>query len=250
MKTKSPENLPLIDSIDSKIFGFNVGVLSSSFKISSTSLERALAWMMENSCRLISISIPTDRLEEINILQHSGAKIVDFSLNMVLPNLLRRPRNLAKVNVRLAEFNDKHRVRAISETIFEFGRYHRDPEFPCHLANKRFAFFIESAIDSPKEGECVFVAEHGGQVSAFMIVQKNGGTAQWQLGGVAGDESTALLGPLFFSGIADALEAMGFKSARAKISAANTSVLNLYSNMGFLATKPEWIFHLHHRNLN
>ena len=249
LETTLIENLPKIDSIDSKLFGFNVGLLNSDAKVSMHTLEASLGWMSENSCRLISISIAPDRLDEISLLQYAGAKAVDLSLTMLLPNLSRRPRNLKKVEVRLSEKKDKERVKNIAGSIFEFGRYHRDPEFPNQLANKRFEFFIENAIDCPKEGECVFVAEHAGQVSAFMIVQRFGGAARWQLGGVAPDESTAMLGPLFFSGVADALESKGFKSARAKISAANTGVLNLYSTMGFIATKPEWVFHLHKREI-
>jgi hypothetical protein len=239
--------LPSIDPIDSNLFGFNVATLSAGPKITPEKLESTFDWMDDNSCRLVSISIGPDRLDEVTMLQKAGAKIVDFSLTMLLPSLSRRPRNLNSVFVRLADACDKMQVLNIAGSMFEFGRYHRDPEFPKKLADQRFNFFIENAINAPKEGECVFVAEHADQVAAFMIVQRVAQCAQWQLGGVASEEGTAMLGPLFFSGIADLLEKNGFKSARAKISAANTGVLNLYSTMGFLATKPEWVFHIYNR---
>jgi hypothetical protein len=238
---------PAVDPIDSGIFGFNVGVLDSDAEISCKKLDDIHEWMSHSACKLVSVSLSPDRLNEILLLQQNGARIVDQALTMLLPKISRRALSLNKVPVRPANSDDKKQILEIAGSIFQFGRYHCDPLFPKNLANSRFGFFAEKAIDNPNEGQVVYVAEHDNEVSAFMITQQIGHSNHWQLGGVDLRESSAMLGPLFFAGLADLLEKKGTKSLRAKISAANTGVLNLYSRMGFMATKPEWVFHIYAR---
>jgi hypothetical protein len=240
-------SFPAVDPIDSGIFGFNVGVLDSNAEISGKKLDEIHEWMSHSACKLVSVSLSSDRLDEILLLQQSGARIVDQALTMILPKISHRAQSPNKVPVRPVKTDDKKRILEIAGSIFQFGRYHRDPLFPRNLANSRFVFFTEKAIANPDVGQVLYVAERDKEVSAFMITQQIGHSNQWQLGGVDLRESSAMLGPLFFAGLADMFEKMGTKSLRAKISAANTSVLNLYSRMGFIATKPEWVFHIYPR---
>jgi hypothetical protein len=48
---------------------------------------------------------------------------------------------------------------------------------------------------------------------------------------------------MLFAGTLDALEAEGVRSVTAKISAANTGVMNIYSHLGFVASLPEFTYH-------
>jgi len=238
---------PQIESNDSALFGFKVGFLRQDFAISLDSLTDVCKWMHQNDCRLVSISVGVGCLREMATLQACGAQVIDLNLTMVLPMASRRLRNIGNVKVRLACRQDLDAVLHIAGTEFEFGRYHRDPDFPRHLADERYKHFVRNAITRPQDGECVFVDECNEQINAFMVVRRSGRTAQWVLGGVKSDEGVAMLGPLFFSGVVNALATDSVRSMRAKISAANTNVLNVYSLLGFMATKPEWVLHLHNR---
>jgi hypothetical protein len=236
-----------VDHIDSALFGFKVGFLRPDLAITPDSLTDVCKWMDQNDCRLVSISVAVGRLAEMATLQHFGAQVIDLSLTMVLPMASRRLRHVGKVKVRLADGKDLDPILNIAGTEFEFGRYHRDPDFPRHLADERYKHFVCNAITQPQHGECVFVDECSEQINAFMVVRRSGRTAQWVLGGVRSDEAVAMLGPLFFSGVVNALATDSIRSMRAKISAANTNVLNVYSLLGFMATKPEWVLHLRNR---
>lgn len=238
---------PELDPIDSALFGFKVGFLGPGFTISPESLTHVSQWMNENECSLVSISVAVGRLGEMATLQRFGAQVIDLSLTMVLPMASRRLRHVGEVKVRLADGKDLDPILDIAGTEFEFGRYHRDPDFPRHLADERYKHFVRNAITQPQDGECVFVDECNEQINAFMVVRRSGRTAQWVLGGVKSDEGVAMLGPLFFSGVVNALATDSVRSMRAKISAANTNVLNVYSLLGFMATKPEWVLHLRNR---
>jgi hypothetical protein len=238
---------PEVDPIDSGLFGFKVGSLGPDFAITPDSVTDVCKWMDRNDCRLVSISVAVGRLGEMATLQRFGAQVIDLSLTMVLPMASRRLRHVGEVKVRLADGKDLDPILDIAATEFEFGRYHRDPDFPRHLADERYRHFVRNAITQPQDGECVFVDECNEQINAFMVVRRSGRTAQWVLGGVKSDEAVAMLGPLFFSGVVNALAADSVRSMRAKISAANTNVLNVYSLLGFMATKPEWMLHLRSR---
>jgi len=238
---------PELDPIDSALFGFKVGFLGPSFTISPENLTHVSEWMDENECSLVSISVAVGRLVEIATLQRYGAQVIDLNLTMVLPMASRRLRHAGGVKVRLADGKDLDPILDIVGTEFEFGRYHRDPDFPRHLADKRYEYFVRNAITQPQDGECVFVDDCKERINAFMVVRRSGSTAEWVLGGVKSDEGVAMLGPLFFSGVVDALVTDSIRSMRAKISAANTNVLNLYCLLGFMATKPEWVLHLRNR---
>jgi hypothetical protein len=48
---------------------------------------------------------------------------------------------------------------------------------------------------------------------------------------------------MLFAGTLDALEAEGVRLVTAKISAANTGVMNIYAHLGFLASAPEFTYH-------
>ena len=84
-----------------------------------------------------------------------------------------------------------------------------------------------------------------GDPTAFMFVETDGARAQWHLGGVSRTASNGLLGPMLFAGVLEALETEGIRSVTAKISAANTAVLNIYSALGFHAGQSEFTLHRH-----
>lgn len=233
---------------DSEVFEFPVGCLMLGNK-PLTAQEQAEAaeslsrWAAKTKASIISASVPAPALTWGEALAKLDFACIDFTLQMTLMSTKKRPRPALTGKVRLATPADHARIEAIAGTAFDFGRYHRDRRFPRALADKRFAAFVRKAMNQPGPGEKFFVLGPEGEPGAFMFVTAQDGRAQWWLGGVARDTANGLLGPMLFAGVLDALEAEAVRSVTAKISAANTGVLNIYSHLGFQASAPEFTFH-------
>jgi hypothetical protein len=230
---------------DSSCFGFNVGALKlteASTVAVSASLE---SWVREQNSVLTCASVPAARPESLYALECLGFLCVDMSLSMSLLNLKRRPRSISGGTVRLAVEEDFSAVECIAGSSFDYGRYHRDVRFPRHLADARFASWMASHLRQPTPGMRCYVMGPPGAPTAFMLAEVANKSVRWHLGGVSRQASNGLLGPLMFAGVLDVLEAEGIRSVAAKVSAANTAVLNIYSALGFHAGEPEFTLHLH-----
>jgi hypothetical protein len=233
---------------DTGVFGFPVGrlVLSETPPVGRELAEAAkslLAWARQSSPAIISASVPASRLAWGDALGALDFACIDFSLQMTLASMKKRPRPTVTAQVRPATAADHGGIEAMAGTAFDFGRYHRDRRFPRELANKRFAVWVRKSLQQPGPGMKFLVLGPVGRPNAFMFLEVKQDKAQLWLGGVAREASNGLLGPMLFAGMLDALEAEGVRSVAAKISAANTGVMNIYSYLGFLASMPEFTYH-------
>jgi hypothetical protein len=231
---------------DSEVFGFPVGEINffgATTSLIASSIIRE--WVQRSGCEVTVASVAASDLIFIHSLQKAGFVNIDTSLQANIINLKRRPTAIKPGAVRTCQEKDFAGVESIASTAFEFGRYHRDARFPRSLADKRFAVWVKQRLHTPKTGQHFFVMGEVGAPVAFMLVEVQGGHAHFQLGGVSREASNGLLGPFFFSGVLAKLEQDGVRSVKAKISAANTPVLNIYSALGFQTSKPEFTLHYH-----
>lgn len=234
---------------DSEVFGFPVGLLQVSGRISDPKAFTAFRqWVSDTGCVLTSVSLPALDLLHLQVMNIAGFKTIDLSLEVSLRNLKRRPRHLRPGSIRRADKEDFLGIKSIAATAFDFGRYHRDIRFPRPLADRRFALWVSNSLQTPKEGQRFYVLGRPGTPTAFMFVEIHDGRARWHLGGVSRDASNGLLGPLLFASVLNELESEGILSVKGKISAVNTPVLNIYNALGFHAGKPEFTMHYHHHS--
>lgn len=235
--------------IDSAIFGFPAGVLNlQAGRPSAGASASLLDWVESSGSVVTATSIQASELRALQVLQGMGFVAVDMALQATLMNIKRRPKTLQAGTVRPATPSDFAGIESIAATSFDFGRYHRDVRFPRELADRRFAVWVHDSLRVPKAGQQFFVMGEEGSPIAFMFAEVHEGRAQWHLGGVSRAASNGLLGPMLFAGVLDAMEAAGVRTVTAKISAANTPVLNIYGALGFHTGKPEFTLHFHHKS--
>jgi hypothetical protein len=235
---------------DSEIFGFPVGTIGLPTESGPTlppqdavaSLE---AWTADTGAVLVDVAVCANQLTWHGWLEEVGFRCIDLALHVSLPSVRRRPKLLRTMEVREAREEDHAAIIKIAGSSFDFGRYHRDPRFPRKLADRRFAVWVEKHLRVPDVGTRFFVSGPEGAPWAFMFCDINNSAVAWNLGGVSRASSNGLLGPMFFAGVLEALEAQGVKSIHSKISAANTSVLNIYSALGFHTASPQFVYHWH-----
>lgn len=100
-------------------------------------------------------------------------------------------------------------------------------------------------MDEISETNLMFALDAGGRVAGFFDVKLADRVAELKLGAVDTTREHGLLGFHLYAGVLDHLQSIGVDEVIARVSAANTAVLNLYAAFGFQLSKPEVVMHWH-----
>jgi len=194
---------------------------------------------------LVSTHVKGDDMSTIALLEQIGFSLVDFSLVATLPRI--KPASLPPRRFALREAlpEDRAAICEIAGRAFQFGRYHTDPQFPRELANDRYVSWIRNALDRLNPNNFVFVLGRPGEVLGFMDVVICDGHADLRLGAVDPHNNLGFMGFSLYSETLRTLLEHGVKSVSAKLAAANTRAMNVYSMLGFRFSRPEAVLHWH-----
>jgi ribosomal protein S18 acetylase RimI-like enzyme len=234
---------------DAELFGFAVGAYWPAAGNPPTAAARGelrkalLAWMRRSKVEVVVCNVPAGAHAWLSLLGLAGFVFVDLALTAFARRLDRLP--LANVDVRPAVAADTPALAIIAQRAFRFGRYHADVRFPQGLANYRYQHWITAAVASQSDCEYVFVSGPEGSATGFVHAMIKEGVADIRLLAVSPEANKGLLGPAFFVSALHELTRLGARQAKARLSAGNTPVLNLYSSLGFSFSDAEAIFHLH-----
>ena len=160
---------------DREAFGFPVGRLlpgqevprDNELAMAEASLQ---AWSQEQGVALLAAMAPAASVDWMQFLPRLGFRCIDLSLSVNLVRLSHRPRTIRPAPIRTALPEDHASIQAIAGSAFEFGRYHRDPQFPRELADRRFARWVEKALARPASGQRFLVTGPAGAPTGFMFI--------------------------------------------------------------------------------
>jgi RimJ/RimL family protein N-acetyltransferase len=200
---------------------------------------------VKTNVRLISAHVQGDDMSTIAKLVKAGFSPVEFSLVATLPRI--KPGSLPprRLTLREALPADRAAICEIASRAFQFGRYHTDPQFPRKLANDRYVSWIKNALERFDPNSFVFVLGRSGEVLGFMDVVTCDGHADLRLGAVDPHNNLGFMGFSLYVETLRALSEHGVKFVSAKLAAANTAAMNIYSMLGFQFSKPEAVLHWH-----
>jgi len=230
---------------DSNVFGFPVADyrLGEEQHLEPATLARKLSkWEERYGVSLVSCRVSAHRAALGDALSTAGFRFIELQLRATLPRLRAAKLTASRLTVRAAVPNDRARLLAISETAFRFGRYHADARFPRALADRRYRAWLEAALDSPSQESRVYVVGPAGRPGGFLHTTVRGHLADFRLAGVDPEDS-GIAGPELFLGTLKLLAAEGIEQVTGRLSAANTSAVNLYASLFFRFHEPELVFH-------
>jgi ribosomal protein S18 acetylase RimI-like enzyme len=235
---------------DAEHFGFPVATWELSAAglsgVEPALVEKAIVtWTARTGARLVSVSVPANDLVSVFVLQSAGFRLVDCSLAVRRPGLLRAEFAWPSLPVREAEPADHAGVLQIAAMAFAFGRYHTDPWFPRELANRRYERWVASSLTGKDPAATVLVTGPPGDPSGFMFARLVPPVAKLLLAGVAPEHRGGPTGVGLYVGSVLALRDRGARVAESVISAANTEVANLYASLGFRFGSPTYVLHRH-----
>jgi len=234
---------------DSAIFGFPVasfrpGPRDFSYDQIDTFRCRFAAWMQAKDISVCSSTLaPTESFWR-QVLPQVGFEFVDLSLQVTL-SLASAKLPPVRSQLRPALPEDHAAVEAIAAGAFSHGRYHADPRFPKHLADRRYSQWVRNALRNPSEIDRMYVLEIGGSVAGFHHVTIEGEVSDLRLAAVTADLKGTILGVELYSATLHELRRQNVRRAVSSLSAMNHSVVNLFSILGFRFGSPEIIYHWH-----
>jgi hypothetical protein len=230
---------------DSEIFGFGVADYEppADAAVEPGSLADLLAdWEERNAVGLVSCRVDAANALLADRLSAAGFRFLELQLRATLARLRDATLRVPRLTVRTAAPEDRLRLIEIAGNAFRFGRYHADPRFPRALADRRYRLWVEDALADQSEETRLFVTGPVGRPVGFIHVAIAERVADFRLAGVDPDDA-GIAGPELFLGALMQLAEGGVERVTARLSAANTSALNLYASMSFRFHEPQLVFH-------
>jgi hypothetical protein len=235
---------------DADIFGFAVadyrlGDVQFIWDNRQAWQEGIRQWTQRQHVLLLSCDVrPTDR-KAAGLLYSSNFLAVDTTLQATLGRLHKATLPKPTLSFRSMQSQDLAEVERIAETAFQFGRYHTDPHFSAALARRRYVHWVKNAFTAPEVDGRMFILGHPGEVSGFFHLVMRGDLGDLRLAAIDPRISTGGRGYELYLNALHVLRDYGVRRVTAKISAANTAVLDIYAMFGFRFSKPRIIFHWH-----
>ncbi|MBA2653436.1 MAG: GNAT family N-acetyltransferase [Gammaproteobacteria bacterium] len=138
--------------------------------------------------------------------------------------------------VGLMEFTDTQEVQAMIANVFVYSRFYRDFNIDNSVADKRYSQWLTQLVQSGN----VFRFTYGGESAGFVAYVNN----KLVLHALQSNYRGKGLAKFFWTQICQKLFLTGHKEITSSISMANTTILNLYSSLGFKFRHAQDIYHL------
>jgi len=235
---------------DEKVFGFPVadfqlGPNPPRFQDLQSFASALEDFSARTKAELVSTHAPGHNMSVTAFLERARFSLVEVSLVATLPRI--KPGSLPprRMTLRKALPVDRAGICDIASRAFQFGRYHTDPQFPRQLANERYVSWIGNALGLLNPHNLVFVLGRPGEVLGFMDVVICDSHADLRLAAVDPNNNPGIAGFSLYAETLRALLDQGVKSVSAKLAAANTPAMNIFSMLGFHFSNAETVLHWH-----
>lgn len=235
---------------DAEVFGFPVADFRpgdpGDIDAHRPAFARRLAhWAGQRQVELVGCRHSPSDVNLSALLDECRFRFVEVSVRAELAPLRTDRLPAARVTLRLAAPEDRGTLLSIAESAFDSGRYHADPRVPRALANVRYRFWLDNALSRPGPGTRVFALGAAGHPTGFFHVEIEAAAADLRLAAVDPAGNAGIAGFALYAGVLQALASLGVQRVSARLTATNTSVVNLYAALGFRFTEPEVVRHWH-----
>lgn len=227
---------------DEAVFGFRVAALqigdaTPAGAVDHWAIDR---WAEANRVELIAAECPAGDAEKRLALERHRFALVDVVVTAVHPRLGRVEIAPPKREPRLATRDDLPRLEEIAAGAFRYGRYHADPFFPRALADARYRQWVRNAFES---GDPLLVSETAAGDRGFFHVVVRGTDLDLRLTAVDPSKDDPWAGTDLLHAALRFGQSLGARRAVARLSSANTAVMNLYAATGFRFDAPSAVYH-------
>jgi RimJ/RimL family protein N-acetyltransferase len=200
------------------------------------------AWCSAGSVGLVSCRLPHDRLRESMLLEQHGFRFIEMVLHprtQLSGEMLPPDENLM---ITRADETDLAELSSLAERAFRYERYHVDPRLDPRRADLRYGRWVLNS--QAHESQCLLkVSDSGRTIALFIVEERPDQSVYWHLTAIAPEYQGHGYGRRVWRAMLRRHQLDGLREVATTISARNTPVLNLYSQLQFRFDPPEMTFH-------
>lgn len=232
---------------DSDIFGSvvvsveKVHVMNESIAVEE--FKGFMNWLDANAVGLVSCRLPQQNLIESMFLESYDFRFVEMVLHPYLTNLHQLELAQERLDVRAATGDDLTDLMEIAGTAFSNERFHLDPRIPAGLGEKRYTQWVRNCLNHPTQ-KLLKISERDRTIGLF-IVQESPALKKvdWLLTAISPSLQGLGYGKRVWRTVLSFYQTQGIQTISTTISARNSRVLNMYSQLQFRFSDPEMTFH-------
>jgi GNAT superfamily N-acetyltransferase len=199
-------------------------------------------WCDTGGVGIVSCRLPQDRLRESMFLEQKGFRFIE----MVLHPKIQLSRAGETVNegfvIACGSEGDLPALEALAERAFGYERYHVDPRLDPRLGDRRYGRWVRNALRHDSQ-QLLKVLESDRLIALFIVERQAEASVYWHLTAIAPEWQGQGFGRRVWRAMLRRHQDDGLLSVATTISARNTPVLNLYSQLQFRFDPPEMTFH-------
>jgi ribosomal protein S18 acetylase RimI-like enzyme len=182
--------------------------------------------------------ISCDDAEAAVAMQAAGFRVVDVNLGFTKAITKASPNAV----IRDAAASEENAVANLAGQAYRFSRFHLDPGFSAKEAGKLKEAWVRNFFRGQR-GDRLFVAEHDGKISGFLLALCTDETCVIDLIAVDQDSRRRGLAADLIAAFENAFPRMKYISAGTQ--AANIPSVRLYEKLGFRLTSSQYLLHRH-----
>lgn len=196
----------------------------------------------EEGYKLLAARIPGTSMELKRAYLESGFRIVEHTLDVTSTKLdIERLEAFAKrfpVDLDYFRPEDITQIQEIAGSVFRYGRFFEDPFIEFKTAQERNRLWIQNLIE---QGAKIAISRKENVVIGFIAYLVENQKVNLVLGGVRSEYR--LFSYSFWSKVLLTLKS--YSEIWGLLSSNNINTINLYVNLGFRFTNPQFGFHMH-----
>lgn len=202
-----------------------------------------LVWLDANSVGLVSCRLPQQNLIESMVLEAHNFRFVEMVLHPYTTNLHLLELAGDTLEVQTAKDGDLTNLMEIARTAFSNERFHLDPRIPNGVADKRYVQWVRSCLNHPTQ-KLLRISERDETIGLFITQESlTLKKVEWLLTAISPSLQGLGYGKRVWRTMLSFYQSKGTQTISTTISARNSRVLNLYSQLQFRFGDPEMTFH-------
>ena len=200
-------------------------------------------WLDTNLVGLVSCRLPHRNLRESMFLESQDFRFVEMVLHPYLTNLHQLQLTPEDLQIQVATPDDLDDLLRIAGSAFTNERFHLDPRVPFGVGDKRYAQWVRNCLNHPTQ-KLLKISEKKKTIGLFITVElPTPKTVDWLLTAISPSIQGLGYGKRVWLAMLRFHQTQGIQTISTTISARNSRVLNLYSQLQFRFNDPEMTFH-------
>lgn len=200
-------------------------------------------WLDFKLVGLVSCRLPHRNLIESMFLESQDFRFVEMVLHPYLTNLHRLQLTPEDLEIQVATPDDLDDLLGIARSAFSNERFHLDPRIPLGVGNKRYEQWVCNCLNHSTQ-KLLKISEKKKTIGLFITLEPpTPDTVEWLLTAISPSIQGLGYGKRAWLAMLRFHQTQGIQTISTTISARNSRVLNLYSQLRFRFNDPEMTFH-------